>query len=287
MYIGGVTGSAQCFTSYDTYQNSSNVHWIDHAVNTGWGVVPIWDAKQAPCESIYSNTMPISPSNANTQGSNAADQALTAMSNLGFSSPGGGKPPIVYLDIESYQGTFNSGLSGCSGYTASDQNTAVIAYIQGWTDELVAQGDFSGVYGSASSSEMSNWWSGGSPAANQALLADWNGIASVWGLGGINDAPAWNTKGDQRIVQFWNDCINGGWHGPCEGQPLSTPDLTINGIQIGYDFDCMMGRVDPNGSDDHSGTDSEPSVNNQQQNESGDGSCASWFWHPWYPGNHA
>ena len=124
IYIGGALRACA--------QPNLTPKWISDETNQGWLLTPIYVGLQAPCNSsLYS---PIDPAHADSQGHAAGADAASNAAALGLTV---GSP--VYFDMEGYDRT----VAGCS--------LAVLAFLQGWTNELHARGYVSGVYGSSAS----------------------------------------------------------------------------------------------------------------------------------------
>jgi Rv2525c-like, glycoside hydrolase-like domain len=94
----------------------------------GYGLMPTFVGLQAPCNSFSGK---IDPKQAASQGTAAANQAVTAAKSYGL---GAGSP--VYYDMEAYNHTN----AGC--------RTAVLTFLDAWTRQLKAVGYVSGVYSS-------------------------------------------------------------------------------------------------------------------------------------------
>lgn len=117
----------------DKDQENLTSGWVDAILGDGWRILPIYVGHQAPASCAIGRFVNMSGDGdtAREQGRAAGVDAIASMQTLGI---GRGAP--VYLDIEGYR-------PGCG--------RTVIAYIEGWTQALQADGYLSGVYGSQSS----------------------------------------------------------------------------------------------------------------------------------------
>jgi len=105
--------------------------WVRQVEAMGWSLMPTFVGLQAPCNSFSGK---ISTSQAASQGTAAANLAITDASKLGF---GTGTP--IYYDMEAYSGSNSS----CK--------TAVLTFLDAWDRQLTAKGYVSAVYSSAES----------------------------------------------------------------------------------------------------------------------------------------
>ncbi|HEY9475943.1 MAG TPA: glycoside hydrolase domain-containing protein, partial [Mycobacteriales bacterium] len=120
VYIGGVNRACA--------QPNLTDSWVSTQASRGWKIVPIYVGLQAPCSGVGQT---ISPGSAWTQGRAAADDAATRAQAVGI-SPGS----ALYNDMEHYPDE-----SGCS--------SAVVSFLNGWTQRLHQRGYASGVYATA------------------------------------------------------------------------------------------------------------------------------------------
>src|SRR6266699_3626890 len=140
--------------------------WVQQTEAMGYGLMPTFVGLQAPCNSFSGK---IDPKQAASQGTAAANQAVTAAKSYGL---GAGSP--VYYDMEAYNHTN----AGC--------RTAVLTVLDAWTRQLKAVGYVSGVYSSASAAVtdlQSNTTIAGHPLAEpQAIwFALWDNANSMTG----------------------------------------------------------------------------------------------------------
>lgn len=102
----------------------------------GWKFIPTWVGPQAPCFTGRKPLMSSDPVTSYAQGVSEATAAIKVATDLGLAGPDG-SGTIIYYDMEAY---------------ASQDPTCdvpVRAFISGWTGELRARGNLSGVYGNA------------------------------------------------------------------------------------------------------------------------------------------
>ena len=165
-------------------QPNLTASWVTNTTADGWHLMPIDVGRQAPCTN-YASRMSTDPATARSQGSTAAASAVTAAQNLGI--PAGS---AIYSDIEAYT-------------RGGSCTTAVLNYVQGWTQALHDRGYLSGVYSSAASgiadlvAAVPN-----TPAelrVDHIWFAWWNNVADTDGGSYIPD-NYWNQR--QRIHQF-------------------------------------------------------------------------------------
>lgn len=187
--------SSSPYFEYGFYAGGNNTtcatittSWLNTVSNQGWDFLPIWvsyQAKYPDCQttSTYNAYISLTVSTAFSQGENAAIASETAVNSLGLA---GGT--VIYIDVEGY----NTGNSTCVN--------AVNSYVNGWDEELQADGYKAGVYGSASGSGIQGWASL-AHVPNDVYPADWNSTASVWNLSGIGNSY-W--VGDRRTHQYQN-----------------------------------------------------------------------------------
>jgi hypothetical protein len=175
-YLGGSTAEWKGCASWSSTK-------LQAAIGIGWGVTPIWDAKQAPsgCTTSSPYHMSINTSTAHDQGVASANSAAQAMADLGFD-----EFDMVWLDIEHYD------------TTDSDCVAAVRSYVDGWSQQL---GIDAGVY--ANPSAIGNWWTL-AHRPDSVWVADWIGPANpntVWGLSPLPDTK-WPNTNAQRMHQY-------------------------------------------------------------------------------------
>jgi hypothetical protein len=110
-------------------QSNLSASWVQQTEAMGYALMPTFVGLQASCNSFSGK---IDPKQAASQGTAAANQAVTAAKSYGL---GAGSP--IYYDMEAYNHTN----AGC--------RTAVLTFLDAWTRQLKAVGYVSGVYSSA------------------------------------------------------------------------------------------------------------------------------------------
>jgi hypothetical protein len=122
----------------DKYQPNLSKAWVERNASNGWRFIPIHVGYQSPCfknnpsSRVQKKRMSSSTTTAYTQGTSDADETIAALKKYGF-----GSGSVSYLDLEWYSRT-----SSC--------DSAVLRFIDGWTDTLHDAGYKSGVYSSGS-----------------------------------------------------------------------------------------------------------------------------------------
>ncbi len=156
------------------YQPGLTKDYISTVRSYGWGLLPIWSGKQAPCACWqgrgtyptcrrYRNVFNSDPVTAANEGADDADAAYN--SAVGLNLDGG----IIYVDIE----VFDSSVCGA----------AAQAFLGGFVAEInLNSGTASGgVYGSVSNADPD--FLNASPRPSNVFLAWSNKRFSVWNLG--------------------------------------------------------------------------------------------------------
>ncbi len=175
VYIGGVNAACS--------QGNLTKSWVATEVASGWHLIPIYVGLQAPSNSCGCTGM--TTSQAETQGTAAADDAIAQAQALGIPS---GNP--VYDDMEGYP-------------TGGSNTSAVMSFLAAWTAELHAKGYLSGVYSSGSSgiSDLVARYHSGYLEPDDLWIADWNGEQST------SDpyVPSSDWPDHQRLHQYSGD----------------------------------------------------------------------------------
>ncbi|MBL8045691.1 MAG: DUF1906 domain-containing protein [Anaerolineales bacterium] len=163
LYIGG-SARANCGTLTADY--------IARLAVQGWWFIPTWVGPQAAC-SGFSSRMSSNPATAYTQGKTEADLAMNRAAELGltFSNKSG---TIIYYDLEAYFPP--AGDTTC--------REAAKSFINGWTEQLRANGNQAGVYGTPCTSYLSDFVSI-TNVPDAAWIAAWyldsyDPTATVW-----------------------------------------------------------------------------------------------------------
>ncbi len=131
LYIGGSwLGCKQAQMSLITND------YVGHLSQQGWRFIPTWVGLQAPCYCPSCSGKPQMSSDANTaynQGVNEANAAIETAANLGLTNSSKAST-IIYYDMEAFD------------YSNGSCQNAVKAFINGWTHQLHARLNKSGVY---------------------------------------------------------------------------------------------------------------------------------------------
>lgn len=174
IYVGGINRACG--------DGNLSAGWVQTVRSQGWSTVPIYVGRQAPCAG-QAGLAPIDPSQAQSQGVAAADDAIANLSRFGFRAGS-----IVYFDMENYA-------PSCRG--------TVLTFLAGWTDRLHQQGYRSGAYGSVASLGRDLVSVAGSyPEPDVLWFAHWDGRHTVWGDPYIPDSAFTN---HQRLHQYSGD----------------------------------------------------------------------------------
>ena len=196
VYIGGVNRGCS--------QPNLNSTWVATQIAAGWSLIPTYVGLQAPSDGC--GCASINPSQAVVQGAAAADDAILQAATLGI---GPGNP--IYFDMEGYSRT-------------STNTSAVLTFLDAWTERLHARGYVSGVYGSASSTiaDLVSQYGLGYSEPDDVWIARWDGAQTT------SDAsvPASYWANHQRIRQYY------GGHNEKYG-----------GVSINIDNDYLDGAV--------------------------------------------
>jgi hypothetical protein len=174
IYVGGINRACG--------DGNLSAGWIQTVRGQGWSMVPIYVGRQAPCAG-QSGLAPIDPSQAQSQGVAAADDAIANLNRFGFR-----QGAVVYFDMENYA-------PSCRG--------TVLTFLAGWTDRLHQQGYRSGAYGSVASLGRDLVGVAGSyPEPDVLWFAHWDGRHTVWGDPYIPDSAFTH---HQRLHQYSGD----------------------------------------------------------------------------------
>ena len=173
VYIGGANMACS--------QPNLTAAWVSQESAAGWHLIPIYVGLQPPgscgCQSIST-----SPSSAAGQGAAAASDAILDAQAIGL---GAGNP--LYLDVEAYTRT-------------STHTSAVLAFVQGWTEQLHAGGYGSGVYVNDNSGvpDLVAEYGTGYGEPDVIWIANWNNSKTT------SDAnvPASDWASHQRLHQY-------------------------------------------------------------------------------------
>jgi hypothetical protein len=196
VYIGGANSAC-------AYGNLS-ASWIQSAAAMGYGMLPTYVGRQAPCWA--GNGALISASRALAQGNNAGADAVADAKSFGLAK---GSP--IYYDMEAYKGS-----TSCKH--------AVLAFIGGWDRRVVAGGYVTAVYSSQDSGIVDMQAAAvaktaGFTAPDAIWIADWDNNAT------LNDGTlTWPTS--ERAKQY-----------------VGSVNMTISGVTLNIDKDIVGGPL--------------------------------------------
>jgi Domain of unknown function (DUF1906) len=199
--------------------------WLTSVESLGFSFLPLYVGLQAPCVAQKGLSL-ISAASAGTQGVAAANDAASRAGALGLLA---GAP--IYFDMEGYA-------------TKNPTCTQTVqAFVAGWVSQLHALGYVAGVYGSAASTirDLQSL----SPLPDDVWIANWNGLASVFGDQYVSDT-VWANH--QRVHQYkgghketWggvtinvdSDYVDGAVVGPVVSTPPPPPPPTAGSVGSG------------------------------------------------------
>ena len=177
LYIGGI--------SFACRDKPLDALWVHQAAEQGWEFILAWVGPQAPCSSLKYR-MSDKPNVAYVEGKLEAEYAAEAAHRLGFFDNA-----VIYYDIE--------------GYTDNDEcREAVKWFMQGWVEQLQANGLRASAYGSPCRSYITDWAANANPPED-VWIAHWiadeyDPSATVWDVPcGLEDYY-WNDH--QRLKQY-------------------------------------------------------------------------------------
>ena len=173
VYIGGVNSACA--------QPNLTASWVSAQAAAGWHLIPTYVGPQAP-GACSGSCLSITPGQAATQGTAAANDAVDLARNLGMSA---GSP--IYYDMEQYGRTTTNSM-------------AVLGFLSGWTQALHADGYQSGVYSSASSgiSDLVSQYGTGYAEPDDIWIAHWDGQATT----SDSYVPSGDWPGATRLRQY-------------------------------------------------------------------------------------
>jgi hypothetical protein len=197
VYIGGANSAC-------AYGNLS-ASWIKSAAAMGYGMLPTYVGRQAPCWDGKGAL--ITASQALAQGNNAGADAVADAKSFGLAK---GSP--IYYDMEAYKGS------------ASCKN-AVLAFLGGWDRRVVAGGYVTAVYSSLDSGIVDMQAAAvaktaGFTAPDAIWIADWDNNATL----NVGAVTAWPTS--ERAKQY-----------------VGSVNMTISGVTLNIDKDIVGGPL--------------------------------------------
>lgn len=180
VYIGGPNRTCA--------QPELTAAWVAGVSQNRWRIVPIYMGRQAPCTFRGPGSINISSTQAESQGTASATDAVTKAAAIGL-RPG----TAIYGDMEHY----DANNTAC--------RTVVLRYLSAWTKELHRRGYLSGVYAHlySGAKHLSQYYGSTSYARPDALwIARWDRVESLrdW-----KDIPNAHWASGQRGKQYWGD----------------------------------------------------------------------------------
>jgi hypothetical protein len=200
IYIGGVNRAC--------HDGNLSATWVSTSLSLGWSLLPLYVGLQAPCVGQAGLTLiSTNTTTAASQGAAAADDAIAKAQAFGLpaASP-------IYFDMEGYSTTN----AACT--------KSVQTFVSSWVTELRAGGFVAGVYGSAAST-IRDIAVLGTSMPDDAWIANWNGVQSVFGDKYVSDS-LWANH--QRVHQY-----KGGHKETYGGVTLSIDSNYVDGAVVG------------------------------------------------------
>lgn len=173
IYIGG--------TNRGCSQPNLTSSWVSAQTAAGWHLIPTYVGLQAPTSSC-SSCAKLSASRAVAQGE---EEAVDAVAQAAAVAMGPGSP--IYFDMESYTRTTSA-------------TSAVLTFLEAWTEKLHSLGYVSGVYSSSASgiADLAGQLATGYTLPDNLWFANWNGQANTTD----SYVPASGWSNHQRIHQY-------------------------------------------------------------------------------------
>ena len=200
IYIGGVNRACR--------DGNLSASWVATSLSMGWSLLPLYVGLQAPCVGQSGLTLlSTNTTSASSQGTAAADDAIAKAQAFGLpiASP-------IYFDMEGYS------------TTNATCTKAVQAFVSAWVTELRTGGFVAGVYGSAAST-IRDIALLGTSMPDDAWIANWNGVQSVFGDKYVSDS-LWANH--QRVHQY-----KGGHKETYGGVTLNVDSNYVDGAVVG------------------------------------------------------
>ncbi|KAB1145010.1 DUF1906 domain-containing protein [Streptomyces luteolifulvus] len=205
VYVSGVNRTCA--------QPQLTASWVASVSKLKWRLIPIHKGLQPPCGARPTDAkISTSPATARSQGTAAAQQAVTAAKALGM-LPGS----ALYNDIEHYS------------QTESVCRTAVLTYVSAWTKELHRIGYVSGVYMNLNlgAKQLADVYTSTTYARPDALwIARYDGVDSLKGWAGIADSK-WAVHQRAKQYRGSHDETYGGVTLNIDNDRLDAPVATV------------------------------------------------------------
>ena len=203
VYIGGANAACPPGSGANPNLNST---WVSEEIAAGWHLIPTYVGLQAPTNSC--GCAGITPSQASTQGTAAANDAVADMQSLGLPA---GNP--IYFDMEYYSPN-------------STNTSTVLAFLSAWTTQLHADGYASGVYGNSDSAmgDLASQWGTAYPEPDDIWFAEWNNQATATS----SSIPTADWSNQQRLHQY-----QGGHNETYSGTTINIDTDYVDGATAG------------------------------------------------------
>ncbi|MBS1860872.1 MAG: DUF1906 domain-containing protein [Actinobacteria bacterium] len=213
IYIGGENSACA--------QPNLSSSWVSAQTTAGWHLIPTYVGLQATTSSCGSCAKMTAVAAA-SQGQAAAEDAVADATAIGI---GAGSP--IYFDMESYSPTTSA-------------TTAVLTFLEAWTNTLHALGYQSGVYSSGGSgiADLGRQVGSGRPLPDDIWIAEWNNQENT--LSPVVPSTAWANH--QRIHQY-----RGGHNDTYGGVTINIDSDYVDGATVGLGTP-PVGESDPIGS---------------------------------------
>ena len=198
VYIGGANRGCS--------QPNLTSTWVATQIAAGWHLIPTYVGPQAPSNGCGCSA--IKPNQAAAQGSAAADDAVLQATSLGI---GLGNP--IYFDMEGYSRT-------------STNSSAVLTFLDAWTERLHQRGYVSGVYGSAGSTiaDLVAQYQLGLSEPDDVWIAHYDGLQTT----SDSYVPSTYWANHQRLRQY-----RGGHKETWGGVSLNVDNDYLDGAVVG------------------------------------------------------
>jgi uncharacterized protein YraI len=201
VYIGGIDRHCS--------QPQLTAQWVASVSGMGWRLLPIYKGLQAPCGN---SDHKIAPAIALSQGTAAADDAVTQAKSLGMI---GGS--AIYYDMENYP------------TTSTACRTAVLTFLSGWTGEIHRLGYVAGVYAQlySGAADLARVYASASYARPDALwVARYDANPSLTGWAGIPDSY-WSVHQRAKQYRGGHNETYGGVTLNIDNDQVNTPVATV------------------------------------------------------------
>jgi hypothetical protein len=211
VYIGGTNRACS--------QPNLTSAWVAEQTAAGWHLIPTYVGLQAPGSSCASCAK-LSAGRAAAQG---AESAIDAVAQASAVAIGPGSP--IYFDMESYE-------------RSSTATSAMLTFLEAWTEKLHQLGYLSGFYSSSGSgiADLARQVGSGYVLPDDLWIANWNGQQST--ADAVVPSTAWSPH--KRIHQY-----RGGHNEAYGGVAINIDNNYVDADTVGT---AALGPDDPVGS---------------------------------------